>query len=41
MTCEEVAERSGFYDAAHFSRVFTRLMREPPSQFRRQARGEK
>jgi len=35
---ELIAERCGFTDRAHFTRVFTRLRKSPPARFRRDER---
>lgn len=35
---EIIAERCGFTDRAHFTRVFTRVRKAPPAQFRREER---
>lgn len=32
---EEIAERTGFFDRAHFARVFSRQMNCPPARYRR------
>ena len=35
---EQIADRCGFTDRAHFTRVFTRLRKAPPARFRRDER---
>lgn len=37
LSCEAVAEKAGFYDAAHMNRVFVKVMGEPPGTYRKAA----
>jgi len=39
LTLEQIAQRSGFADQSHLSRVFTALVGAPPGAWRRQRRG--
>lgn len=33
LSCQEIAEKAGFYDSAHFHRIFAKNLKVPPSQY--------
>ena len=37
-TISDIAEECGFYDQSHFIKMFTRLRRQSPSEYRRRHR---
>lgn len=38
LPCQEIAEKTGFYDAAHFHRIFLKTLKTSPSKYRKRKR---